>query len=57
MGIKVKASVFLGRRGYMGIVRGSLGGRTIWIERTGIVRRDIMSAYTDAQISAASARV
>jgi hypothetical protein len=53
MAIKVKASVFLGRRGYMGIVRGSLGGRTIWIERTGIVRRDIMSAYTDAQIVAA----
>lgn len=54
--VKVKASVFLGRRGYQGIVRGSIGGRTIWIERTGIVRRDIMSAYTDAQIVAAEVR-
>jgi hypothetical protein len=53
MAIKVKASVFLGRRGYMGIVRGSIGGRTIWIERTGVVRRDIMTAYTDAQLVAA----
>jgi hypothetical protein len=52
--MKVKASVFLGRRGYMGIVRGSIGGRTIWEEKTGKVRRDIMAAYTDAQIVASS---
>ena len=56
MGIKVTCGVFYGRRGYQGVVHGKLGGRTIWSERTGKVRRDIMSALTDAQITAAGMR-
>lgn len=54
--MKVTCSVFLGKRGYQGVVHGKIGGRTIWSDRTGIVRRDIMAAYTDARIAASRVR-
>jgi hypothetical protein len=55
-GIRIKVSVLMTERGYQGIVSGIIGRQTIWIDRAGKVRADILSAYTDAQCMAASVR-
>lgn len=55
--LKITCGVFYGRRGYQGVIHGKLGGRTIWSERTGRIRSDILSAYTDAQLAAARVKV
>lgn len=53
---KITCGVFMSHRGYQGIIHGKLGSRTIWSERIGRIRSDILSAYTDAQLAAARAR-
>jgi hypothetical protein len=55
--MRVTCGVFYGRRGYQGVVHGKLNGRTIWSEKTGRVRSDIMAAYTDARVKAAACNI
>ena len=53
-GIRIKVSVLMRPSGYQGIVTGSIGRQTVWIDRTYPIRDNIMQAYTDAQCMAAS---
>ena len=53
-GIRIKVSVLMTSHGYQGIVTGRIGRQTVWIDRAGTVRRDMLSALTDAQLLASS---